>query len=497
MLSHFKSAAVNSLIYTFGNLSTKIVGLILIPIYTRHLTLSDYGILGVLKATSYAIFLLFGFQLYTGFFRWYWDKDYRDKQKILFFTIMLFLTVVCIAICILFFPFSKDISSLLFQHTKYSYLIQLTVLYSAFLIITHNPGILMRLQEKAFIYMLTSTIRLIINLSLTIILIVKYHHGVEGIFEAQIIGSLIYFLMIIPYMLKNIEFHFDTKLLKDLLIFSSPAILSGISTIIITTTDKYFLNFLSGIDNAGTYAFAYKIANTVNILIAASISMAITPVVYKLINAHNNKRFYAKVMTYTTFILALFSMFFSLFGKEIVKVLSGNPAYWSSYNVIPIICLAIIFSNMRDNVMNGLNIVKRTKTIAYVLIMSSIVNIVLNYLLIPAFSYIGAAMSFLGTHFITMCLMYFYSQKYYPISFENKKIFMIILIYCVFSAVAFIINDMDIIFRIVIKSSLIISFPFILYYMGFYEDIELNQLKGLWMKWNRPGRWINNLKEFK
>ena len=91
MLKNLKSAAHNSIIYTIGNISTKIVGVVLIPIYTKQLTVSDYGILGLCEVTSYALFVLFGYQLFIAFFRWYWDQQYKDDQKSIFFTIMVFL----------------------------------------------------------------------------------------------------------------------------------------------------------------------------------------------------------------------------------------------------------------------------------------------------------------------------------------------------------------------------------------------------------------------
>ncbi len=494
MLKNLKSATVNSLIYSFGNLSTKIVGLILIPIYTKHLSISEYGVLGVMEASSYALFVLFGFQLYFAFFRWYWDKEYKEKQKRMFFTIMIFLTLVSICLCLLLFPISDTVSKLFFQSEKYSYLIQLMILTSALQIITHNPGILMRLQERATIYMSTSTARLIINLIFTIVFIVHFHRGIEGIFEAQVLGSLVYLLMIIPFLIKNMEFSFDRRLLAGMLIFSSPAILSGISTVIISITDRYFLNFSSGLDNAGLYSFGYKLANTLNVLVAASINMAVTPIVFKLIDDDTNKRFYAKVMTYIVFILTFLSLFFSAFGKEMVKVLSHNPSYWLSFQVIPILCFGIIFSNMRDNLMNNLNIVKRTKTIAFVLIISSISNILLNAILIPHFDYMGAAVASLLTQVITFILMYYFAQKYYPVPFETFKLFYMLLFYCIISVVVFLINDASLAYRLTIKSLLILSFPFALYLLGFYEPIEIDRLKGLWDKWKNPASWINNIK---
>jgi O-antigen/teichoic acid export membrane protein len=448
----------------------------------------------VLEASSYALFVLFGFQLYFAIFRWYWDKEYKEKQKTMFFTIMIFLTLVSISLCLLLFPISGNISKLFFQSEKYTYLIKLMILSSSMQIITHNPGILMRLQEKALIYMSTSTTRLIINLVFTIILIVFFHRSIEGIFEAQVLGSLVYILMIIPFLIKNMRFSFDRKLLVAMLIFSSPAILSGISTVIISITDRYFLNFSSGLDNAGLYSFGFKLANTVNMLIAASISMAITPIVFKLIDDKNNKRFYSKVMTYMVFVLTFLSLFFAAFGKEMVKVLSHNPAYWMSFQVIPILCFGIIFSNMRDSLMNGLNIVKRTKTIAFVLIISSLSNILLNAFLIPHFDYIGAAFASLLTQVITFSLMYYFAQKYYPIPFETQKLFYMLLLYCVISLGTFMINDASLAFRLSVKSLLILSFPFILYFLGFYEPIEIDRLKGFWDKWKNPANWFNNIK---
>ena len=74
MLSFVKSAAKNSLIYGLGNVSTKVVGFILLPLYTSHLSVREYGILGLLEVSSQVIVSVFGLSLTYAFFRWYWDK---------------------------------------------------------------------------------------------------------------------------------------------------------------------------------------------------------------------------------------------------------------------------------------------------------------------------------------------------------------------------------------------------------------------------------------
>jgi len=93
MLSNIKYTIRNSLIYGLGNLSVKLVGLVLITVYTnpQFLSISDYGVLGVMEATAQIVIALLGLALTQAFTRWYWDKEYSKKQKTIFFTLLTFL----------------------------------------------------------------------------------------------------------------------------------------------------------------------------------------------------------------------------------------------------------------------------------------------------------------------------------------------------------------------------------------------------------------------
>ena len=96
MLENLKNALKSTVIYSIGNLSSKLLGLILIPLYTDKLTVSEYGILGMLEITAQIFTAVFGMSLYNAFFRWYWDKDYLGKQKSMFFTILVFVLALAL-----------------------------------------------------------------------------------------------------------------------------------------------------------------------------------------------------------------------------------------------------------------------------------------------------------------------------------------------------------------------------------------------------------------
>ena len=81
MLAFIKSAAKNSLFMALGNVSTKVIGFILLPMYTSHLSVQEYGILGLLEVSSQLFVSIFGLSLSYSFYRFYWDKEYIDMRR--------------------------------------------------------------------------------------------------------------------------------------------------------------------------------------------------------------------------------------------------------------------------------------------------------------------------------------------------------------------------------------------------------------------------------
>ena len=220
MLKILKSTIKNSFIYSFGNISTKIAGFILLPIYTKHLSVATYGMLSILEITSQIMIAFFGMALYQAFFRWYWDKQYVDKQKSIFFTSSVFSTLAAALMVIIIFIFSKQISQLLFDKPDYSYLLNLMAITSAIEIILQMPITLIRLQEKPGLFTITNILRLTVSLSLTVYFVAYANREIDGIYEATLIAQLTGILFLSKYLWKNIVINWESKILKEMLVFS-------------------------------------------------------------------------------------------------------------------------------------------------------------------------------------------------------------------------------------------------------------------------------------
>ncbi|MBD3225812.1 MAG: oligosaccharide flippase family protein [Caldithrix sp.] len=477
MLAHFKGIFKNSIIYSIGNFSSKLVGFILLPIYTQYLTVEDYGILGILEVSTQLLVSMFGLGLYWAFNRWYWDKEYRHKQNVLFFSSFVFLAGVSAVMFLIFAPFSEQLSVVLFEHNRFSYLLRIMFIVAGLEIVARIPLTLLKLQEKPVLYSAANISKFVVNLLVTIYFVVYLNRKLEGIYEAQIIGHAVYFLLLSPYIWRNLEFKFDFTLMKEMLVFSLPLVLSATSGIVLSIADRYILKFLGGLSEVGIYSLGFKIANIIQVFIIQSVMLALSPMIYKMMDDPNNKRFYSKSMTYFGYGIMFFVLGLSMFGKEAVEMLAQKKEFWPAYQIIPIIAFAKFFVALKHTAAIGLNIMKKTKIRAFIGIFISVLNIALNVVFIPQWQSIGASIALVIAHFVFFVLVLKYSQKYYFIPFEIQKITKMIIVGVLIISVAFLVNNMEITIRILIKLILFCSFPVLLYLWNFYEDIEVQRVK--------------------
>lgn len=487
MLSHFQGIFKNSIIYSIGNFSSKLVGFILLPIYTQYLTVEDYGILGILEVSTQLLVTIFGLGLYGAINRWYWDKNYNNKQNVIFFSSFAFVAGVSLIMFLIFVPFSKQLSVLLFDKISFAYLLKIMLIVTSLEITARIPLTLLKLQEKPVLYSVANITKLIVNLTFTILFIVSFDRKLEGIYEAQIIGNACYFLLLLPYIWRNFEFKFDFFIIKEMLSFSLPLMMANAAGIIMTIADRYILKFMGGLSDVGVYSLGYKIANFIQVFIIQSVMLALTPMIYKMMDDPGNKRFYSKTMTYFGFGIMIFIIGISLFGKEVVVLLAQNKSYWPAYQIIPIIAFAKLFIALRYTASIGLNIMKKTKIRAAIVITVAFLNIVLNIILIPQWQGTGAGFAMLISQVVFFILTLRFAQMYYPVPYEIMKITKLILIGLIIILIGISLNDQNIVPRIIIKTILLMSFPLILYFVKFYEDIEIIRLREFFQKIKKYG----------
>ena len=283
MLKSIKTSFKDTIIYGLGNIAVKIVGLILIPLYTdpKFFTTDQFGVLGMLEISALVLTSMLASGLPQSLTRWYWDKEFKDNQKGIFFISISTQVIVSLLFCLALIPLSGSISLMIFSKTDWSGVIKLVILASAIQAVNNVINTLMRLQSRSVLYSVTNLLKLIIVLALTLYFILSKKMGLEGIYLAQVIGNGVIVLFLLGYTLKNARVFFDRIIFKSMNAYGFPLLLANISAALFTVIDRVSLNSLTVLKSVALYNLAFKISSVIKLVLVDSMKLAIGPMMIK------------------------------------------------------------------------------------------------------------------------------------------------------------------------------------------------------------------------
>ncbi|MBL7086408.1 MAG: hypothetical protein ISS28_04850, partial [Candidatus Cloacimonetes bacterium] len=160
MLNKIKNTLKHSAIYSIGNIATKLIGIILLPLYTKHITVSEYGILGILEITIMILSQVLILGQSHALLRFYDLAEYKAKRKSTLFTIFIFLFACGLLFNLLGQNFASKLSSLFFKPPEFTIYFKLCF-YIIFLRIINNLFLsVLRAKEKSVFYATANIIKI-------------------------------------------------------------------------------------------------------------------------------------------------------------------------------------------------------------------------------------------------------------------------------------------------------------------------------------------------
>jgi O-antigen/teichoic acid export membrane protein len=265
----------------------------------------------------------------------------------------------------------------------------------------------------------------------------------------------------------------------------------------LSVVDRYALNSLAALKYVAIYTLAVKISSTLKLVLVDTIKLAVFPQMIRRVDSEENRVFYPKVMLYSSFAVMFGITGISLFSLEAIKILSKSPELWTAAMLVPMLALSMFFVNLREVSIYGLIASKKTKSISLIVFISAALNIILNIIFVPFWNANGSALATLLSQFFYWAILHYTAQKIYFIPYENRKLTILFITGAAISFAGFLLGEIDLLPRLLIKVLLLGSFPVILYFLGFYETRELQIVKGFLKKWSAPGKLIENVKSLK
>ncbi|MCK4252019.1 polysaccharide biosynthesis C-terminal domain-containing protein [candidate division WOR-3 bacterium] len=403
-----------------------IVGFISIPIITRLFLPDDYGNYVLVIATISVLSTIVGW-LSMSIIRFY-SACKRDGQLLeLYNAIVRCLFISICTLSLVFFSFSIVFN---IRNQLGNQLYHLMLIGIPFFILTSAFGVLLSFlwaKRQANWYSGFSIWKSIAALIIGITLITKFHFGVEGLLWGSIlsIGIALPLLLKITRIKISIRNNTNTaKLTKEMAKYSFPLVAGNLAAWILSLSDRYILELYRGAHEVGIYSASYNISAHSIMLLASLFMLASSPI---MINIWENKgegkskEFVNKLTRYYLIICIPAVVGLSALAKPVIDILTGEE-YLMGYQVIPFVTLGALFLGLQQRFQAGFLFYKKTGFIAFSIVTSGLLNLGLNFLLIPKYGYMAAALTTLVSYAFLLFLMIITSRRFFVWEFPFKTL---------------------------------------------------------------------------
>ena len=375
----------NIIIYGGTNALKSLVPLLMLPILTTYLTLSDFGTLSLVETTILFVtpFVLLNINgaINVEFFK---VKHNRLKEYVTNALLLSFIS--SFVVLAIFLLFQKELSSAL----KIDGTLLLWIVFFASLRVVTSVvlGLYQSRQEplKFALYTLSQTS---IDFTLSYLFVVIYNNGYIGRLEGVYI-SFFLFSIIGVYFLYKMDYltHVTFKYTKDILNFGVPLIPHAIGGTVIAMSDRYFISYFIGNKEVGLYTIAYQLS-ALMLLISLSVNQAWSPMLFKLLKEKNMKQVYK--FTFYLFLLFIITGVFIYIAKDLLFYILVDEKFYMAKEYFLWLLIGFMFQSFYFLVTNILFYEKKTKLLASITLAGAFLNVILNYFFIKIFGVIGVA----------------------------------------------------------------------------------------------------------
>lgn len=483
MKQYIKEVGKHSVIYTISNILTKAAGLILIPIYTRFLSTSDYGIIANVIAIVNLLSIVYSLGIGAAWSRFYFDfEDRSENQKIFLGNLIIFLLLIGFLSNIVISIWGEYLFKQLIPDLAFRPYILLAIWTAFFTVFFNFKQTFYRIRQQSLWFGIFSLSKFLSSSILIIMAVAIYKYGALGKVFSEFTVLGVFFILSILSLKKDIKLKFDWQKLSNALKYAIGVLPHALSNILINVFDRLFLTNMKGLSTAGIYTVGFQFGSIMQLIIY-SINLSWSPFFMKTAAKFGNdaKPIFAKITTYYVFITCFIGLNLSLFSEECVKIFTTKDYYYATA-VIPIYVNTFVINGMHFMVSTTLFYIKKAvKYLSMISVVSATINLILNIVLIPEFGMLGAAWARFASTLFLFITAYIVAQKIYYIHFEYLRLLKIITI-TIGLLFVFIISPFtfDQYFFLLLYKIMILSGYFILLYVSkFFKPNELKELRTL------------------
>lgn len=439
----------NTILVFIGNVGSKLLQFLMLPLYTRWLTIEEFGIVDTINIYAMFLFCVVTCCITDAIF--VFPKGGSIEKQTTYFTAGILFSLGSLlftAVCIFFLKrfFSSGIYSYI-DHIWLIYLLLVSFFYQQYF------QQFARSIDAMKVYTVSGILVVFLSVFFSIILVPTWK--VKGYVLSLFLGNMgaAGYSFFISKMYTYLSFpKFSATACKRMLAYSIPLVPNGVMWWLVTSLNRPLMEKYLGMHSIGLFALANKFPSGLTLLVSVFIlSWQIS--VFEEFGKKGYKEFYNRTFSMITLLLMFFCCCMTIFSQEIIDVFA-TKGYSEAWIYMSILTLGVAFSCMSSLAGTNFSVVKQSKFYFYSSLWSGITAVVLNLVLIPDYGMMGASLSVCISFLVGAITRIYYSWQFVQLEKIYKyaiaiciNIFVITSLY--FGSTSYCVKLLSIIFSLV------------------------------------------------
>jgi len=475
-----RSLVKSSFLYAVGNVAIRIVGFLMIPVYTRFLTTSDYGLIELIDLVTNVAAIAFGLNaMGSAMIRIYHDRKDPAWQASVISSSIITLGGGGILLCVLGVAVAPWLARSVIGSDHYTTLLQATFITLVAGNVLEVCLTYLRIKDRALHFVLFSFANLVVTLALNIWFIVYMGLGVWGFVLSKVIASGLGTAYLLLITLRDVGIRWNGEAVRRMIRFGSPLIVASLSSFAVHFLDRFILNHEDSLGTVGIYSLAYKFGFMITYFVGTPFHRAWNARLYAHTDEEGWRERFGNVLRLLTFFLLFAWVGLSALVDEAITVMA-TPPYHAAMLFVPWIALGYACRAVGDFFRTILFINKRSGLTTKIGISCALLNTGLNFLLIPRWGAWGATWATLATWCYFMGVSWFLAQREHHLHLPYRSMAVMCVLALGLYGLSSLLSQGTLPIRVIVSLAVALLFPPLVWFAGCFTTSQKETVRQVW-----------------
>jgi len=354
--------------------------------------------------------------------KFYNDAESPEKRRVVMSTTLWFSVVSAIFWVLITLSIDDKISLFLLGSEDLKGYVDLFVIALLFEILMMISLRYYQVEKLSVVFVSINIIRLILNILLNLIFIIVFGMGAKGMLYGNLISVSIVGSYVTVFCFYKNGIRWAPDLFRGMIKFGIPLVPAMLCATLMHGADRYILRHFLTLEIVAIYSLGYKFPFMLNTLITESFQRIWgLSTMFTISREDNAEELYGRIATYFLSICIFAQFSLGLMAPTVMKIMVAS-SYYKAYHVVPVVALAISFYCLHNFFVIGAYIKKRTSLLPISYGVSCILNVGLNWYLVPIYGHMASAWISVVTYLMFSAVAFLIYRRIYPINFEYKRL---------------------------------------------------------------------------